>query len=301
MASRESMLVSKLYRTWLTQPDDDELITNRYGWDVLTSEPGGVDYLEIDAGGVAALSAVPRNADRSRVLLCLHGGGYISGSMFTHRKMFAHIAKAAGARALIINYRLLPDGAYPKPVDDVVSAYRFLLEEGISPEHIAFTGDSAGGGLSITGQLRAREQGLPLPATAMPISAWVDMEVTGESMTTNRDRDALFTREWIKQLADDYLAGADAREPYASPIHADLTGLGPIYLQVGDQELLLDESRSLAAAAERAGVEVRLDVFPGQQHTFQMMAGRAPEADDAVNRLAEWTRDKLGLAVPARR
>jgi acetyl esterase/lipase len=301
MASKQSILVSKIYQIWLTQPVDDELITNQYGWDLLAAEPGGVDYLETDAGGVEAMWAIPKEADQDRVLLCMHGGGYIAGSMYTHRKMFAHIAKAVGARALIVNYRLLPAGVYPKPVDDVVSAYRFLLDQGINPDHIAFTGDSAGGGLSITAQLQARDQGLPLPAAAMPMSAWVDMEVTGETMLSNQGKDALFNQDWIKQLAEGYLAGADPRAPYATPLYADLTGLGPIYIQVGDQELLLDESRRLAAAAEKAGVEVRLDIFPDQQHSFQMMAGRAPEADDAIHRLAEWARPRLGLpqAAPA--
>jgi monoterpene epsilon-lactone hydrolase len=299
MASKQSILVSKIYQIWLTQPVDDELITNQYGWDLLTAEPGGVDYLETDAGGVDAMWAIPKEADQDRVLLCMHGGGYIAGSMYTHRKMFAHIAKAVGARALIVNYRLLPEGVYPKPVDDVVSAYRFLLDQGVNPDHIAFTGDSAGGGLSITAQLQARDQGLPLPAAAMPLSAWVDMEVTGETMLSNQGKDALFNQDWIKQLAEGYLAGADPRAPYATPLYADLTGLGPIYIQVGDQELLLDESRRLAAEAEKAGVEVRLDVFPDQQHSFQMMAGRAPEADDAIRRLAEWARPRLGLPLAA--
>ena len=299
MPSKQSLLVTKLYEIWRTQPQDDELITNEYGWELLTTEPEGVDYLETDAGGVLAMWAIPKGADHDRVLLCLHGGGYIGGSIFTHRKMFAHLAKVVGARALIINYRLLPEGVYPGPVDDVVASYRWLLDQGIAADDIVFTGDSAGGGLSITAQLRARDQGLPLPAAAIALSPWVDMEVTGETMITNHGKDALFNQDWIKQLAEGYLAGADPREPYATPLYGDLKGLGPIYIQVGDQELLLDESRRLAAAAENAGVEVRLDVFADQQHTFQMMAGRAAEADDAIRKLADWARAKLGLPATA--
>jgi epsilon-lactone hydrolase len=244
---------------------------------------------------VRSMWAVPKGADHDRVLLCIHGGGYIAGSVFTHRKMFAHLAKAVGARALILDYTLLPAGVFPRPVQEAVAAYRWLLEDGIFPDHIAFTGDSAGGGLSITAQLLARDRGLPLPAAAMPISPWVDMEVIGETMVSKLGKDALFNQEWIKQLAEGYLAGADPRDPYATPLCGDLAGLGPMYIQVGDQELLLDESRRLADVAEKAGVEVKLDVFPGQQHTFQMMAGRAPEADEAIRRLAKWARPKLGL------
>ncbi len=295
MASKQSSLAAKLYQLWLTQPPEDELITNQYGWELLTDEPGGVDYAETDAGGVPAMWAVPKASAEDRVLVCVHGGGFVAGSMYTHRKLYAHLAKGIGARALIVGYRLLPEGVHPIPVDDVLAAYRWLLDQGITADHIAFTGDSAGGGLSITAQLRAREEGLPLPAATMLMSPWVDMEVTGETMVSNGGKDALFNQAWIKQLADGYLSGTDPRDPLATPLYGDLRGLGPIYIQVGDQELLLDESRQLAALAEKAGVEVRLDVFPDQQHSFQMMAGRAPEADEAIRRLAEWARPNLGL------
>ncbi len=295
MASKQSSLAAKLYQLWLTQPPEDELITNQYGWELLTDEPGGVDYAETDAGGVPAMWAVPKASAEDRVLVCVHGGGFVAGSMYTHRKLYAHLAKGTGARALIVGYRLLPEGVHPIPVDDVLAAYRWLLDQGITADHIAFTGDSAGGGLSITAQLRAREEGLPLPAATMLMSPWVDMEVTGETMVSNGGKDALFNQAWIKQLADGYLSGTDPRDPLATPLYGDLRGLGPIYIQVGDQELLLDESRRLAALAEKAGVEVRLDVFPDQQHSFQMMAGRAPEADEAIRRLAEWARPNLGL------
>ncbi len=295
MASKQSTAVTNLYRAFLAPKDEGDLIQDQQ-WDVLTYEPLGVDYIETDAGGVPALWAAPKQADTDQVLLCVHGGGFVSGSMYTHRKMFAHLAKAVGARALIVGYRLLPEGVHPGPVDDVVAAYRWLLDQGIEPRHIAFTGDSAGGGLAITAQLRARDQGLPLPAAAMPLSPWVDMAVTGETMLSNQGKDALFTKSWVQELASNFVGATDTRDPLVNPLHADLAGFGPIYIQVGDQELLLDDARRLAEHAERAGVDVRLDVFPDQQHTFQMTAGRAPEADDAIARLAAWVRPILGLA-----
>ena len=299
MASKQSEAVKALYRSWLStmaehpewSPEDQRDLIE--GWNVLTTEPGGVDYLEVDAGGVPALWAAPHGADTERVLLCIHGGGFISGSMHTHRKLFAHLAKAAGARALIPNYRLLPEGQHPGPVDDIVGTYRWLLDQGIGAERIAITGDSAGGGLAVTTQLRARDAGLPLPAAAMPLSPWVDMEVVGETMASNSGKDVLFSREWVAQMAGGFLGAADPKDPYVNPLYADLTGLPPLYIQVGGDELLLDDSRRLAEHAEKAGVEVRLDVFPDQQHTFQMMAGRAPEAIDAIARLAEWVRPLL--------
>jgi acetyl esterase/lipase len=127
------------------------------------------------------------------------------------------------------------------------------------------------------------------------MSPWVDFEVIGETMVSNADTEALFSPHWVKALADGYRGNTSAQDPYISPLYADLTGLGPIYIQVGDHEVLLDDSRRLAQRARLAGVEVRLDIFPEMQHTFQMMAGRAPEADDAINRFAEWTRPHLGL------
>jgi acetyl esterase/lipase len=296
MASTQSQAVGKLYRTWLANPGDGDIVRDQAQWDVLTAEPGGVDYLESDIGPTKAMWAVPKDCAEDRVLLCVHGGGFVSGSVYSHRKLFAHLAKAVGVRALIVSYPLLPDGGvYPIPLDDVVAAYRWLVDTGIDAGHIAFAGDSAGGLLAITAQLRAREHGLPLPAATMLMSPWVDMEVIGETMVSNAGKDALFNQPWVKQLADGYLGGNSPQDPYTNPLYADLTGFGPLYSQVGGEELLLDDSRRLAEHAEKAGVEVRLDVFPEMQHTFQMMVGRAPEADDAIGRFAAWVRPKLGL------
>lgn len=270
-------------------PDDES-------WGDLTAEPRGIDYLEAEAGGQPAMWAVPKRGSADRVLLCMHGGGFVSGSVYTHRKMFGHLAKAAGARALLVEYRLLPEGVYPVPVDDVLDTYRWLLDQGIAAGHIVFAGDSVGGWLAITVQLRARDQGLPLPAGAMLLSPAVDMEVNGESFDVNRDKDPFFHRELVRGLVRSFLGeGGDPRDPLVNPLYADLTGLGPIYIQVGGDETLLDDARLLDERARKAGVDSRLDVFPGMLHTFQMAAGRAPEADDAIRRLADWVRPRLGL------
>ena len=211
--------------------------------------------------------------------------------------MFGHLAKAAGARALLVGYRLLPEGGvYPVPAVEVVTAYQWLLDQGTAAEHIAFVGDSTGGWLAITAQLRARDQGLPLPAAALLLSPVVDMEVNGESYETNRDKDPFFAKELVRGLAGSFLSEAgDPRDPLANPLYADLSGLGPVYIQAGGDETLLDDARRLEEHARKAGVDARLDIFPGMLHTFQMAAGRAPEADDAIRRLADWVRPKLGL------
>jgi acetyl esterase/lipase len=303
MASKESRRVDLYWETVRRSTQDprpDDLVTNAQ-WDLLTGEPGGVDYLETEAGGVPALWAVPHGtAQDGPALLCFHGGGYIGGSMFTHRKMFAHLAKAIGARALSVDYTLLPQGGvFPRPVIEGVAAYQWLLDQGIPAGRIAFAGDSAGGHLTMTVQLRARAQGLPLPAAAMLISPWIDLEMTGGSLDYNAGNDALFVKEWIGAMAAGFLNGHDPRDPAVAPLHADLGGFGPVYIQVGDQELLLDDSRLLAKHAQQAGVEVQIDEFPGQQHSFQMAAGLAPEADDAIGRFAAWARPRLGIAEPA--
>ncbi len=263
----------------------------------VTAEPGGVDYIETDAGGVPALWAVPKRSTQDRVLLCSHGGGYVTGSMFTHRKVYGHLAKAVGCRALIVNYGLAPENVHPGPVNDMAKAYKWLLDQGIKPGHIALSGDSAGGGLAITTLLRVREQGLPLPAATLPISPWLDMEGTGGTFETNKERDVLVMREVVQGMASTFLGEkGDRKHPLANPLHADLRGLPPVYIQVGGYETLLDDSHALAEAVRKADGEIKLDVFPEMQHVFHFLAGVAPEADDAIRRQAAWVRPKLGLA-----
>ena len=297
MPSKQSDAVRRRWteaRRTLDQPDTET--AGDESWGDLTAEPRQVDYIEVEAAGLPGMWAVPKQCVEDRVLLCMHGGGFISGSIYTHRKLFGHLAKATGARALIFDYHLAPGHTHPSQVDESTAVYRWLLGEGIRPDHIAFTGDSAGGGLAITTQLRAREQGLSLPAAALPFSPWVDMEVTGKSYETNQDRDPFFYQESVRQFAGIFLGeGGDPTDPLANPLYADVSGLGPIYVQVGGDETLLDDARRLAEHGRRAGVDVRLDVFPGMLHTFQMAAGRAPEADEAIGRMADWVRPKLGL------
>jgi acetyl esterase/lipase len=210
--------------------------------------------------------------------------------------MYGHLAKATGARALIVSYHLLPEGVFPVPADDVTNAYRWLLDQGINAGHIAFAGDSVGGWLAVIVQLRAREQGLPLPAATLLISPCVDMETTGESYEANREADPFFKQEVVREIIRGFLGeGTDARDPRVNPLYADLSGLGPVYTQAGGDETLADDARLLDEHARKAGVEARLDIVPGMLHTFQMAAGRAPEADDAISQLADWVRPRLGF------
>ena len=297
MPTKQSEAVKRHWETsWRTMTEPGFEGPDNESWGDLTAEPREVDYLETEAGGLPAMWAVPKGAKNDRVLLCMHGGGFMGGSIYTHRKMFGHLAKAAGARALLTDYRLLPEGGtYPVPANDVQAVYRWLLDQGITAEHIAFAGDSAGAWLAITVQLRAREEGLPLPAATMLMSPFVDLALTGTSYVTNRDKDPFFDRDLVQGLVSGFLAGAaDPSDPRVNPLHADLTGLSPVYSQAGEDEALVDDARLLDEAARKAWVEARLDIFPGMLHTFQMAAGRAPEADDAIRRLAGWVRPRLG-------
>jgi monoterpene epsilon-lactone hydrolase len=261
-------------------------------WPGLTAEPGGVDYLEVTVNALPALWAVPKGAVEDRVIFSVHGGGYVSGSIYTHRKMIAHLAKAVGARALLIEYRETP---FPVPLEDTIVGYEWLLDQGIDAEHIAVVGDSIGGGLSVSMALRARELGLPMPAALMLMSPWVDLTVGNETFESNRENEEFFYKEVVAFLASFYLAGTDPKDPLASPLYADLKGLPPTYIQVGGHETLLGESLEFEQKARKADVDVKLEVFAEQLHTFQMAAGYSPEADLAIRDLARWVRPKIGL------
>lgn len=302
MASKQANAIKELYGNWVATMganpemslDETRLMFEQ--WGDITGEPGGVDYIEEDCGGVLCMWANPKGATTDRVLICTHGGGYVCSSMYTHRKVFGHLAKATGCRALILNYRRAPEATHPAQVEDAVKVYSWLLDQGIKPEHIATTGDSAGGALCTTMLLAIRDQGLPLPAAGMPMSPYYDMEFTGETMQTKADVDCLVSKEIAQTMAGTFLGDASPKDPLANPFYADLKGLPPLYIQVGNDETLLDDSVRFEAKARAAGVEVKLDIFPEMQHVFQFMAGMAPEADEAIEQMAAWVRPKIGLA-----
>jgi epsilon-lactone hydrolase len=302
MASKESAAVKTLWSSWTEEaranPNAtlEEVRARVSHWGDITTEPGGVDYLEIGLNGLPALWAVPKGSAEDRVILCLHGGGFLTGSIFTHRKLFAHLAKAVGARALLAEYRLTPENPHPSPLEDTTAAYRWLLDQGIEPGHVAIAGDSSGGGLTLTTTLRARALGWPTPAALLLMSPWVDMATSSDTFESNREAEAFFYREVVDGLAQAFLGGTDPKDPWVSPLYADLGGLPPTSIQVGGDETLLGEALRLDKTMREAGVDVQLEVFPDQQHTFQMAAGYAPESDDAIRKLAAWARPRLGLA-----
>jgi monoterpene epsilon-lactone hydrolase len=256
-------------------------------WESLSSEPDGIEQENVDVP--AGLRLRPPGAATGAVVLAIHGGGFVSGSVATHRRMFGHLARAAGAATLAVEYGLVPDHVFPSQLDSVVAAYQWLLDRGATD--VAVAGDSSGATLALGLAVRVRDEGLPRPASLLLMSAWTDLEATGASYDSGRD--PFFTRELVRGLAAGYLAGADRRDPLASPLHADVRRLPPTYLQAGGEESLLDDSKRLAVRLRDAGVDVRLDEFAGQVHTFQMGAGRTRVADDAIGRGGSWLRSTL--------
>jgi monoterpene epsilon-lactone hydrolase len=267
------------------------------GFAELTAEPEGVKWIEAEAGGRPALWAEPDGAVEDRVVQYVHGGGYVIGSLGSYRKLTGHLARAVGCRVLSVDYGLAPEHPHPAAVNDSVAAYRWLLAEGYRPEHLAISGDSAGGGLTLATVVKLRDDGLPQPAGAVPLSPWADLEGGGGTMTTNADKDLIVQRDGLLGMAGLFLGGGDARDPLASPVNADYRGICPLFIQVGGDETLLDDAHRVAAGAEAAGVDVTLEVFPEMQHVFQMAAGNMPEADDAIAKIGTWLRERLGIAA----
>ncbi len=233
-------------------------------------------------GGVPARWSITPGASKERVLFYLHGGAYLLGSSLAYRALYSELARAMGARGLALDYRLAPENPFPAAVDDAVSAYRALLSQGIAPNSIAIAGDSAGGGLTVAMLVAARDAGLPMPAAAVAISPWADLECTGGSMITKAAEDPSLNREGLVALGSIYLNGASPRAPLASPLYANLTGLPPLLIQVGSAEVLLDDATRLAARAAEADVAVQLEVWPRMPHVWHGFGFMLSEGRDAI-------------------
>jgi acetyl esterase/lipase len=264
------------------------------GISLLAAEPTGVTYDEVDTDNLSAIWANPWGCDTDRVLVYFHGGGFISGSKESHRKVAAHLAKAAGCRALIPDYRLAPEHKFPAQLDDARESYNWLLAQGYEPSKIAFAGESAGGNLATAAVLALKRDNQPLPGAIVAFSPWYDMEATGETFESNAATDAIFSREVTRNAAESYLGGHPPTDPLANPLYSDPTGLPPVFLTFGSHETLQDNVEQFAARARLAGVEVTLQGGDGMQHFYQCMAGRAPEADASIAEAGKWLHEKLG-------
>ncbi|MGH7781316.1 MAG: alpha/beta hydrolase [Candidatus Binataceae bacterium] len=247
-----------------------------------------VKCMSVEAAGVPAEWVEPPGAAADRVILYLHGGGYVAGSITTHRAMVARIARASQARALLIDYRLAPEHPFPAAVDDAVAAYRWLLAQGCKPGKIVIAGDSAGGGLSLAALLKLRDLQVTMPVAGVGISPWTDLEGTGESVKSNAAIDPMVTQENLAASAKMYYANHDPKHPLVSQIHADFRGLPALLIQVGESEILLDDATRVAARAKAAGVSVELETWPEMIHVWHVFAKILPEGQQAIDKIGKF-------------
>lgn len=298
--SKESDYLRALYQDWsdrmvanpnMTMSDMRALFDE---WEKPTLEPEDVSYKTDTVGGVDAIWAYPIGCDKSKVLIYTHGGGFAVGSSTSHRKLAGHVAKALGVSAIVLDYRRAPEHPFPAQLEDSVSVYQALLASGIKAENIGTIGDSAGGNLAVASVLKFRELGLKLPGYVIAFSPWLDMELTGSTLESNAGTDALVSSAILDAMRGMFL-GDNVENlksaPLANPLHADLSGFPPLYINAGSVETLLDDGRCLHALATAAGVNSTMSVVDGMQHVFPCLAGRAPEADEEIKRIAAWYRE----------
>jgi epsilon-lactone hydrolase len=245
---------------------------------------------QADIPGIPAEWITPPIVEKGRSILYLHGGYFISGSIESHRHLAGNIAYTAQARALIIEYRLAPEHRFPADVEDAVAAYEWMLEQGSEPGQVFLAGDSAGGGLVLSCLLALKERGLPNPAGGVCLSPAADLTFSGKSWKNNLKKELIVNPYTAEKLQSIYLGDADAHNPLASPVFGDLRGLPPILIQVGSDELLLSDAETFTERARQAGVEVRLEVWPGMQHVWQYAASRLPEGRQAIDKIGEFIR-----------
>jgi monoterpene epsilon-lactone hydrolase len=287
-----------VYRGWNR---DTSVAQMRIDWDAaFQADIAPISHQRVSAGGVDGEWITGSNAPQDKAILYFHGGGFRLGSVTSHRELVARISGACGCRVLAINYRLAPEYRFPAPLEDALAAYGGMLDQGLKPENIAFAGDSAGGNLVLTTMLGLRERGLPLPAAGVLMSPWTDLAAAGESYVSRADADPIHQRPMIVALAKSYLgAGGDPRDPRVSPLYADLAGLPPLLIQVGDRETVLADSTMFADKARAVGVDVELQVWDGMIHVFQMFA-ELPDAHRAIASIAEFLKQHLQMNADRR-
>jgi epsilon-lactone hydrolase len=255
--------------------------------------PAGTQTLAVDAGGVMADRVSTALSESCRHILFLHGGGFIVGSPALYRHVTWRIASAACARVLCVDYRLAPEHPFPAALDDAITAYRWLLAEGAKAQRIVVMGDSAGGGLALSLLLRLRDEGIPLPAAAVALSPWTDLALTGLSFKLNASADPLISTEQARHFVDYYLAGADPRSPYASPLYGEPAGLPPTIIQVGSDEVLRDDAVRMADRMRAAGCQVELEIWPRMPHVWHLFAPVMPEARQAIERIGAFVAEAI--------
>jgi epsilon-lactone hydrolase len=255
--------------------------------------PADAQFESVDVKGVPAEWSTTPEADAARAILYLHGGGYMAGSIVSHRYVAVEIGRAARARTLALDYRLAPEHAYPAQLEDALAGYQYLRERGFAAEAIAVGGDSAGANLALALLIALRARGLPLPCCGWLISPWTDLTASGATMQSKADVDPMIQKPYLLELAQAFAGGKDPSDPLISPQFADLAGLPPLLVQVGSEETLLDDAVVLAGRAGAAGVAVTLEVWPEMIHAFPMLFPRVAASRRATFGAGEFMRRHL--------
>ncbi|MBJ7372975.1 MAG: alpha/beta hydrolase [Pseudomonas sp.] len=244
--------------------------------------PAGVRFETVNMGGVPATLVTPDELKTDAVLMYIHGGAYIVGRPDGYHGIGGNYAKMLGARVYMPDYRLAPEHQFPAPIDDTLRAYEWLLEQNIANSKIAFAGESAGGAMVVSVMVAAKSKGLPLPAVGSSISPWANLEHTGASMSNREGLDPLNSKPVLDILARAFLGDTLANHPLASPVFADVTGLPPILVQIGENELMLSDAMRLANHLADNRVRVNLEVWPGMFHAWHFYAGMLAEGQQAL-------------------
>lgn len=294
--------IETVRRVILAQPRPTDLAGRRRRLDRFGERyplQGDVAVTAVDAGGVPAEWTTTPGARDDGAILFLHGGGYVSGSLASHRHAVAQAGREAGVRTLALDYRLAPEHPFPAAVEDALAGYRFLLGVGLAPGRIALAGESAGGGLALAVLQRLRAAGDPLPACLWLSSPWTDLALTGASLEARAAVDPLIQRGYLAELAGLYLGGADPRDPLASPLYGDLAGLPPTLIQVGSDETLLDDAVRVAGVAGAAAVPVTLRIWPRMIHAWHLFHPQLAEGRAALAEAGRFVAEHLDGVRPA--
>ena len=275
---------------------EGDVLEMRAGMNAATAgapPPEGATIQAVDAGGAPAEWTDADGVRSDAAIVYLHGGGYTMGSLDSHRGLVANLSRAAGTRALSVDYGLAPENPFPQAVEDAVNAVQFVHAQGIAANRIVVAGDSAGGGLTAATLIALRDRGIDMPAAGVLISPWLDLTQSAATMETHAAIDPMVSATLLDQCSKAYLKGQDAKDPLASPLFADLTGLPPLLIHVGTAEVLLDDARRFDAAARKAGVDSTLEEWPDMIHVWHTFAGMLPEGSRPSTRWAPSSRNTL--------
>ncbi len=254
--------------------------------------PKGVKFEKAQCDGIPAAWVIPKNFKNSGVILFLHGGGYMLGSIKTHSPLMARIALASKTKVLAIEYGLAPERPFPHGLEDSIKAYHWLIKEGYDPKKIVIAGDSSGGGLAIAAMLKLKDENEPLPVACVCLSPWLDLEVSGETVVTNAKKDLLVNSIGLQIASFTYAVEEKLTHPYISPLFSDPTGLPPMYIQVSDSEVLLDDTLRFEKKAKASGVDIEVHIWKNMLHVWHAF-GFLPEAKKAIKDIGVFIEKKM--------